>query len=318
MALILRQSTQIVVRIGPAVAVGDGFTPVTNLTLSGADEAEALRAGTATLDISGATFAAVTGADGWYDLTLSTTATSTVGELLIVINDDSLILPLFAVFQVVEEAIYDAIFAANANAFSGAAGSTTLTALATGSITAAVIATGAIDADAIASDAITDAKVASDVTIASVTGAVGSVTGSVGSVASGGITAASIADGAIDSATFASGTTIPRCTLVDTATTLTNLPAVTTDWLTAAGVSAGAGNKIADHGRRRSQANVEASSDGDSLSLSSLYGMIQQAQEASTTAAAGFLTVYRTDGSTSLGTRTLTTSSAAEPITGVS
>jgi hypothetical protein len=133
------------------VAIADGITPVTTLTVSGADEAEALRAGTATLDISGATFAAVTGADGWYDLTLSTTATNTVGELLIVINDDSLILPLFAVFQVVEEAVYDALFAAGANAFSGAAGSTTLTALATGAITAAVIADGAIDTATFAS-----------------------------------------------------------------------------------------------------------------------------------------------------------------------
>jgi hypothetical protein len=111
---ILRQSTSVVVRVGPAVAVADGFTPVTNLAVSSADEAEALRANTATLDISGATFAAVTGADGWYSLTLDTTATNTVGVLDIVINDDSLILPIFARFQVVEEAVYDQMFAASA------------------------------------------------------------------------------------------------------------------------------------------------------------------------------------------------------------
>jgi hypothetical protein len=75
--------------------------------------------------------------------------------------------------------------------------------------------------------------------VASVVGNVGgNVTGSVGSVAAGGITAASlaadcitaakIADGAIDSATFAAGTTIPRCTLVDTATTVTNQLAAAT------------------------------------------------------------------------------------------
>src|SRR3990167_5081894 len=115
MARILRQSTQIVVRVGPAVAVADGFTPVTTLDVSTADEAEALRAGTATLDISGATFAAVTGADGWYDLTLTTTATNTVGELIVVIQDDSLMLPIFATFQVIEEAAYDAIYAASAS-----------------------------------------------------------------------------------------------------------------------------------------------------------------------------------------------------------
>lgn len=115
MTQILRQSTEVIVRVGPAVAVGDGFTPVTTLALSTADEAEALRAaGAATLDISGATFAAITGADGHYDLTLSTTATNTVGTLDIVINDDSLILPIFKSFQVVEEAVYDAIYAASA------------------------------------------------------------------------------------------------------------------------------------------------------------------------------------------------------------
>jgi hypothetical protein len=107
----IRQSTSRVVRIGPAVAVGDGFTPVASLTLSGADEAEALRAaGAATLDISGATFAAVTGSDGWYNLTLDTTATNTVGDLTVVVNDDSLILPLFARFTVLPAVNYDALY----------------------------------------------------------------------------------------------------------------------------------------------------------------------------------------------------------------
>ena len=115
MSQLLRQSTQIKVRIGPAVAVGDGFTPVTTLSLSSADEAELLKAdGAATVSISGATFAAITGADGWYDLTLTTSHTDTVGTLDVVINDDSLILPIFARFQVVEEAVFDAYFAASA------------------------------------------------------------------------------------------------------------------------------------------------------------------------------------------------------------
>lgn len=115
MSTILRQSTQIKVRIGPAVAVGDGFTPVASLDLSTADEAELLKAdGAATSSIAAATFAAITGADGWYDLTLTTSHTDTVGELLVVVNDDSLILPIYQRFQVIEEAAYDAIFAASA------------------------------------------------------------------------------------------------------------------------------------------------------------------------------------------------------------
>lgn len=112
---ILRQSTQIKVKIGPVVAVGDGFTPVTNLTLSGADEAELLKHdASSTTDISGATFAAITGADGCYNLTLTTSHTDTVGMLDISINDDSLVLPVLARFQVVEEAVYDALYAASA------------------------------------------------------------------------------------------------------------------------------------------------------------------------------------------------------------
>ena len=75
-------------------------------------------------------------------------------------------------------------------------------------------------------------------------------------------------------------------------------------------------NKIADHVRRRTQANVEASSDGDTLGLSSLYGFIQQAQESAV--AGTTLTVYRTDGATPLGTKTLTTDADADPVTGVS
>lgn len=115
--------------------------------------------------------------------------------------------------------------------------------------------------------------------------------------------------------TSLAGLTVDTVTTVTTTTNLTNLPAITTGWLTAAGVHAGAANKIADHNHRRTQANVEASSDGDTLSLGSLYGFIQMAQESSTEASAGFLTVYRTDGTTSLGTKQLSTDGDAEPIT---
>jgi hypothetical protein len=76
-------------------------------------------------------------------------------------------------------------------------------------------------------------------------------------------------------------------------------------------------NKIADHVSRRTQANVEASSDGDTLGVGSLYGFIQMAQESNTADNAGKLTVYKTDGTTELAQKTLTTDDAAEPITGI-
>lgn len=116
MAQVLRQSTQVIVQIGPFVDVTDGFTPETGVTLSGADEAELLKANTTTTtDISSNTWAAITGCDGYFGLTLSTTDTNTVGTLTVMVNDDSVCLPVLARFQVIEEAAYDAIYAASAS-----------------------------------------------------------------------------------------------------------------------------------------------------------------------------------------------------------
>ena len=75
-------------------------------------------------------------------------------------------------------------------------------------------------------------------------------------------------------------------------------------------------NQIADHVRRRTQANVEASSDGDALSLGSLYGFIQQAQE--TSVAGTTMTIKQTDGTTTLGTKVITVDAGALPMTGIS
>lgn len=111
----IRQGATHKVCIGPVVAVGDGFTPVTTLSLASADEAEALVHDSGTVvDISGYTFAAVTTMDGYYNLTLQSGISNTVGHVTIAINDDSLCLPVKAEFTVVEEAVYDALFAASA------------------------------------------------------------------------------------------------------------------------------------------------------------------------------------------------------------
>lgn len=89
-----------------------------------------------------------------------------------------------------------------------------------------------------------------------------------------------------------------------------------TDAVSAAAVSAAGAAKIADVSRRRTQANVESSSDGDTLSVGSLYGLIQMAQESAVSGTT--LTVKRTDGSTTLGTKTVATDAAADPVVGVS
>ena len=182
MSIFLRQSTSIDVRIGPFVDVGDGFTPETGVTIASSDEAEILKAnGAATVAMAG-TFAAVTGCDGWYDYTLSTGDTDTVGELVIVMQDDSVYLPVFMRFYVVEEAVYDAMYTASATGpLQGTTAGNTLDVTATGEagidldnaagalgtsqfdndfLTAALIANGAIDAATFAAGAIDAAAIA--------------------------------------------------------------------------------------------------------------------------------------------------------------
>lgn len=112
--LILRQSTAIDIRMGPFVDSTDGVTPETGITLAAADQAEVLKEnGAATAAMAGA-FVAVTGCDGWYDYTASTTDTNTVGEIVFVVQDASVCLPVFVRGFVVEEAVYDAMYEASA------------------------------------------------------------------------------------------------------------------------------------------------------------------------------------------------------------
>lgn len=89
-----------------------------------------------------------------------------------------------------------------------------------------------------------------------------------------------------------------------------------TDAITAASISTAAGNKLADMTLRRSSANVEASSYGDVLDRKSLLGAVGQ-QTHKVVVVGDTMTVYKSDGVTVLGTRTLTSNSAAAPITGL-
>lgn len=171
--IIVRQSTARIVTVGP-VLDADGVavtgSVVGDFKISKNGGAPAALNGSATLTHRHT---------GYYSLSLTTSDLDTVGSAEITCDDTVNACPVKEMV-VIEEAIYDALFAASANAFSGSAGASTLTALASGSITAAVIATGAIDADAIADNAIDAGAIASDA-----------------------ITAAKIANGAIDAATFA-------------------------------------------------------------------------------------------------------------------
>jgi hypothetical protein len=158
----LKADTNTEVLIGPVVAVGDGFTPVTTLSPSTADEAELIKYGGATpltvTAINASTMTAITGADGYYTLDLSTGNTDTEGFLTVLFNDDSLCLPVRHDFMVVNANVYDSLFAAS--------GTDTLdvqvAGMDAGTVTAAAVASGAIDADALAADCITAAKIAAN------------------------------------------------------------------------------------------------------------------------------------------------------------
>ena len=113
----LKADTAVQVLVGPAVAVGDGFTPVTNLVGASADEYEIVKYnGNIALTASAVTNAlsAITGADGYYTLSLTAAELSEEGPFWLVINDDSLILPIRHEFMVVNANVYDSLFAAAA------------------------------------------------------------------------------------------------------------------------------------------------------------------------------------------------------------
>jgi len=109
----LKADTITEVTIGPAVAVGDGFTPVTSLVGASADEFEIIKHGATTTTTIVGTLAAITGADGYYALDLSATDTNTEGRLTLLINDDSLILPIRHEYMVVNANVFDSLFAAS-------------------------------------------------------------------------------------------------------------------------------------------------------------------------------------------------------------
>ncbi len=109
--MFLRQSTSQVFRIGPFVDSTDGVTPETGLTIANTD---------CDLSKDGAAFGSknsggltADGSNGWYSGTLDTTDTNTVGELIIEVTVSGA-LPVWTRYYVVEEAIYDKLFAGSA------------------------------------------------------------------------------------------------------------------------------------------------------------------------------------------------------------
>ena len=110
----IRQGATHKVVIGPFVDVTDGATMETGVTLAGADQAAAILHDNGTVvDISGYTWAAITGADGYYHLTLQSGITNTIGHLEIVVSDVSVCLPVTKDFTVLDPDAYDALFSSS-------------------------------------------------------------------------------------------------------------------------------------------------------------------------------------------------------------
>ena len=112
--MFIKQSTAYTFRFGPFLDDTDGKTAETGLTISQAD---------VRLSKGGGNFAQKNESSssshdeiGYYIVVLDTTDTNTCGELLVACHESGA-LPVFKTFQVLEEAIYDALFAASASAF---------------------------------------------------------------------------------------------------------------------------------------------------------------------------------------------------------
>lgn len=112
--MFLKQSTNTqYVLIGPFLDEDDGKTAETGLSIGVSD----IRLGKAGGNIVAKNSGGATHDElGFYQITLDSTDTATVGELLIAVHKSGA-LPVFKYCYVLEEAIYDAMFAASASAF---------------------------------------------------------------------------------------------------------------------------------------------------------------------------------------------------------
>ena len=109
--MFLKQSTAYTFRFGPFLDDGDGKTAETGLTIEDS-HVRVSKAGANFIDKAETSNSAHDEA-GFYVVVLNATDTNTVGELQIACHISGA-LPVFKTFYVVEEAIYDAMFAGSA------------------------------------------------------------------------------------------------------------------------------------------------------------------------------------------------------------
>ena len=112
--MFIKQSTAYTFRFGPFLDDTDGKTAETGLTIEDS-HVRVSKAGANFID-KAETSDSTHDEAGFYVVVLNATDTNTVGELQIACHMSGA-LPVFKTFQVLEEAIYDALFAASASAF---------------------------------------------------------------------------------------------------------------------------------------------------------------------------------------------------------
>ena len=129
--MFLKQSTASqAVLIGPFVDETDGKTAETGLTISASDIRISKNGANMVAKNSGG---GTHDENGWYAITLDATDTNTVGRLQVSVHESGA-LPVWGEFQVLEEAIYDAMFGSSAAAFN-ASGQVAVNSLTSAAIT---------------------------------------------------------------------------------------------------------------------------------------------------------------------------------------
>lgn len=108
---IAKQSTSITVAFGPFLDETDGKTAETGLTLTQPDIRLSKNGGAFAQRNSAGTLSHME--NGYYSLTLDTTDTNTVGTLRVHVHESGA-LPVWLDIQILEEAVYDALFGASA------------------------------------------------------------------------------------------------------------------------------------------------------------------------------------------------------------
>ncbi len=129
-------------------------------------------------------------------------------------------------------------------------------------------------------------------------------------ITAGGVAKADLQTIKTQTVTCSGGVTIPAATLAST----TNIASGSVD-ANVATVADSAAQKIAAILLRYTASNIEGNGSGDTLDKDSLYGLMRQIQHS--VVVGSTLTIHKADGTTSLGTRSVTSSAGADPITGV-